>query len=106
VKGVADPEPAKHGCPPDKDGNGVPDGEDACVDIAGIKTADPATSGCPGDTDGDSIRDDKDACPREKGKPDPDPEKNGCPLSVRVTESEIVILRFCSKCSSIRGGRR
>lgn len=93
VKGVANADATKNGCPPDRDGDGVLDAEDACPDIKGIKTADPATNGCPGDTDGDTIRDDKDACPNEKGKPDPDPTKNGCPQSVRVTETEVIILQ-------------
>jgi len=93
VKGVADADAAKNGCPPDKDSDGVPDSEDACVDIKGIKTSDPATNGCPGDSDGDTFRDDKDACPFEKGKADPDPTKNGCPTSVRVTETEVIILQ-------------
>ncbi len=93
VKGVANADPKLHGCPPDKDGDGVLDAEDACVDVKGVKTSDPATNGCPGDRDGDTIRDDKDACPDEKGKADPDPTKNGCPGSVRVTETEIIILQ-------------
>jgi outer membrane protein OmpA-like peptidoglycan-associated protein len=93
VPGVADADAKKNGCPPDKDGDTVIDAEDACVNIPGRKTADPATNGCPGDTDGDTIRDDKDACPNEKGKADPDPAKNGCPTSVRVTETEIIILQ-------------
>src|SRR5262249_31084534 len=86
-------DPKKNGCPPDRDQDGVTDAQDACPDVAGIKTSDPATNGCPGDTDGDTIRDDKDACPKEKGAPDPDPRQNGCPKAVRVTDSEIVILQ-------------
>jgi OOP family OmpA-OmpF porin len=93
VKGVPSEDPTKNGCPPDKDGDGIIDAEDACPDIKGIKTSDPATNGCPGDRDGDTVRDDKDACPDEKGKPDPDPSKNGCPQSVRVTETEVIILQ-------------
>lgn len=92
-KGVPNEDATKHGCPPDRDGDGIIDAEDACPDIKGIKTDDPTTNGCPGDRDGDTIRDDKDACPDEKGKPDPDPSKNGCPQSVRVTETEVIILQ-------------
>ena len=92
VPGIATQDPKTNGCP-DKDGDGIIDAQDACPDIKGIKTDDPATNGCPGDTDGDTIRDDKDACPNEKGKPDPDPSKNGCPQSVRVTETEVIILQ-------------
>ncbi|MBK8254221.1 MAG: OmpA family protein [Polyangiaceae bacterium] len=93
VKGVPNADPKLHGCPPDKDGDGVLDAEDACPEIKGIKTSDPTTNGCPGDRDGDTIRDDKDACPDEKGKPNDDPSKNGCPTSVRVTETEVIILQ-------------
>jgi OOP family OmpA-OmpF porin len=93
VAGVASDDPAKNGCPPDKDADAVPDAEDACPDVRGVRTNDPATRGCPADTDGDSIADEKDACPRERGKPDKDPAKNGCPTSVRVTNDEIVILQ-------------
>lgn len=93
IPGVKDSDPKKNGCPPDRDGDKVWDKEDACIEIKGIRTTDPATNGCPGDTDGDTIRDDKDACPLEKGKPNKDPTKNGCPQSVRVTETEVVILQ-------------
>jgi OOP family OmpA-OmpF porin len=78
--------------PPDRDGDGIIDRDDACPDVPGVRSDDPAENGCPPDTDGDGIRDDVDACPKEKGKPDPDPQKNGCPTAVRVTENEIVIL--------------
>lgn len=93
VKGVPDAAPTKNGCPPDKDGDGIADAVDACAEIKGVATRDPATHGCPGDTDGDGIRDDVDACPNEKGSANPDPGKNGCPTSVRVSETEIYILR-------------
>jgi outer membrane protein OmpA-like peptidoglycan-associated protein len=93
VKGEASDDPTKNGCPPDRDGDGIIDEQDACPDVKGKPSPDPEQNGCPGDTDGDGIRDDKDACPREKGKPDPDPSKNGCPGLVRVTAGEIVILQ-------------
>jgi outer membrane protein OmpA-like peptidoglycan-associated protein len=93
VKGEASDDPTKNGCPPDRDGDGIIDEQDACPDVKGKRSSDPEQNGCPGDTDGDGIRDDKDACPREKGKPDPDPSKNGCPALVRVTAGEIVILQ-------------
>ncbi len=98
VKGVRTADPLTNGCPPppkDSDGDGIPDGEDACPDVKGVLSPDPKKNGCPPppvDTDGDGIPDSVDACPDEKGPPDPDPKKNGCPRSVRVTESEIVIL--------------
>lgn len=37
--------------PPDRDGDGVPDAEDACPDVPGVKTQDPKTNGCPEATD-------------------------------------------------------
>ena len=60
-----------NGCP-DTDGDGVPDKDDKCPDVAG-----PAENGgCPWpDTDGDGVLDKDDLCPNEAG-----PESNnGCP---------------------------
>jgi hypothetical protein len=42
VERIAPPPP-----PPDRDGDGVPDAQDACPDTAGVATTDPATNGCP-----------------------------------------------------------
>ena len=80
--------------PADRDGDGIPDSQDACPDVKGVKTDDPKTNGCPPhvDTDGDGIFDDEDACPNEKGVRTSDPKNNGCPKSVRVTDNEIFIL--------------
>lgn len=58
----------------DKDGDGIPDDQDACPEVAGIATNDPATNGCP-DADGDGIPDHLDECPNEFGPK----ENNGCP---------------------------
>ena len=58
----------------DRDGDGIPDDEDACPDTPGIATNDPSTNGCP-DTDGDGILDKDDACPNEPGLA----EFQGCP---------------------------
>ena len=58
----------------DKDGDGIPDEEDACPEVAGIATNDPLTNGCP-DADGDGIPDHLDNCPNEFGPA----ENNGCP---------------------------
>ncbi len=85
-------DPAKNGCPPDRDGDGIPDTVDACPDIAGVKSEDPTKNGCPPDRDGDGIPDPVDACPDAPGPADNDPKKNGCPLAriedgqVRITE--------------------
>jgi hypothetical protein len=59
----------------DRDGDGIPDVEDACPDETGL----PEGNGCPasgeGDRDGDGVADDADACPAEPGWPG----NNGCP---------------------------
>ena len=54
----------------DTDKDGIPDKDDACPDIAGLKEF----NGCP-DTDGDGIADKDDACPEVAGLK----EFNGCP---------------------------
>ncbi len=56
----------------DKDGDGVPDLDDACPDVPGR----PEFKGCP-DTDGDGIPDSEDACPNEAGPRD----TQGCPIA-------------------------
>ncbi len=70
--------------PPDRDGDGVPDSEDACPDEPGEHTDDPKTNGCPAappaaDKDKDGIPDDSDACPDVPGVKTEDPKTNGCP---------------------------
>ena len=50
-----------NGCP-DADGDGIPDVEDQCPDVFGV-----ALFGCCPDTDGDGIRDSEDACPEQAG---------------------------------------
>ena len=54
----------------DTDKDGIPDKDDACPDVAGLKEF----NGCP-DTDGDGIADKDDACPEVAGLK----EFNGCP---------------------------
>ncbi len=56
----------------DRDGDGVPDLDDACPDVPGK----PEFKGCP-DTDGDGIPDSEDACPTEPGPK----ETQGCPIA-------------------------
>jgi OOP family OmpA-OmpF porin len=66
----------------DRDGDGIPDVEDACPDERGVRTTDPKTNGCPAaapDRDGDGIPDSEDACPDVRGVRDPAPSINGCP---------------------------
>ncbi len=79
VAGVADPDPARNGCPPDGDRDGIVDAQDACPQVAGAANADPARNGCPPDRDGDGIVDDDDACPKVAGMAHAEPARNGCP---------------------------
>jgi outer membrane protein OmpA-like peptidoglycan-associated protein len=68
----------------DRDGDGIPDGEDACPDEPGIASDDPQKHGCPvRDRDGDGIPDGEDACPDEPGIASDDPGKHGCPVRDR-----------------------
>lgn len=62
------------GCPvPDADGDGITDEDDECVDVPGV----PEYNGCPiPDTDGDGILDPDDKCVDEPGVP----EYDGCPI--------------------------
>jgi OOP family OmpA-OmpF porin len=75
--------PGPNRTPADRDQDDVPDAEDACPDIPGVRTSDPKTNGCPpalpADRDGDGIPDDKDACPDVPGVRTADPTTNGCP---------------------------
>ena len=74
------PEPEPTPPPPaDRDGDGVVDDDDACPDVAGVKTDDPKTNGCPPDRDHDGIVDSEDACPDVAGVKTEDPKTNGCP---------------------------
>ncbi len=59
----------------DRDGDGIPDDEDACPDTPGVPSDNPECHGCP-DTDGDGLCDSIDACPEEAGPI----ENNGCPI--------------------------
>ena len=67
--------------PPDTDGDGILDSEDACPTVAGVANDDPKKHGCPppSDRDGDGIVDEEDACPDEPGVKTDAPETNGCP---------------------------
>ncbi len=70
----------------DRDQDGIIDEQDACPDVAGIRTDDPKTNGCPPpppppppDRDHDGILDADDACPDVAGVKTNDPKTNGCP---------------------------
>ncbi|HTQ48887.1 MAG TPA: OmpA family protein [Polyangiaceae bacterium] len=75
------PPPPEPVAPPDRDGDKIPDAQDACPDQPGPATDDPKTNGCPppGDKDGDGIPDPQDACPDKPGVKTDDPKTNGCP---------------------------
>ena len=68
--------------PPDTDGDGILDQDDACPQVRGVPSDDPKKHGCPppSDRDGDGIIDDVDACPDVAGVASEDPKKHGCPL--------------------------
>ena len=71
----------------DTDRDGIPNADDACPEIAGVRTTDPKTNGCPPQAappppsarDGDGVPDQVDACPDVAGVKSDDPKKNGCP---------------------------
>lgn len=79
VPGDPKPEAAKAAPTADRDGDGVPDCEDACGFTPGVKTDSPATNGCPTDTDQDGVPDNVDACASVPGVRTPDARTNGCP---------------------------
>jgi OOP family OmpA-OmpF porin len=47
VKGVASEIPGRNGCPPDSDGDGILDPQDACPMVPGPADPDPTKNGCP-----------------------------------------------------------
>ncbi len=76
---------------PDRDDDGVADGIDACIALAGVAAADPAMNGCPEvppDRDGDSIPDQYDACPLVAGVPTGFRRTHGCPEAVIAAEKK------------------
>jgi outer membrane protein OmpA-like peptidoglycan-associated protein len=100
--------PETRAAAPDRDGDGVPDKVDACIDSRGVASPEPLLNGCPesaADRDDDGIPDDHDACPAAPGKPTYDPATHGCPKppapvtpppapvvpSAQLAEHEIVI---------------
>jgi outer membrane protein OmpA-like peptidoglycan-associated protein len=65
--------------PPDSDGDGVPDAEDACPTRIGDAKPGAARRGCPPDGDADGIPDADDRCPDQAGVASADPARYGCP---------------------------
>ena len=68
--------------PSDRDGDGVIDKDDACVDVAGVADANPKKNGCPADKDDDGVYDKDDACIDVAGVASTKPELNGCPTDI------------------------
>lgn len=64
---------------PDRDGDGVPDAEDACPSVVGEASPGLAQRGCPPDRDGDGVADGDDRCPDEAGVRSVEPARDGCP---------------------------
>lgn len=64
----------------DRDGDGVPDGSDACASEAEDRDGYQDEDGCPdGDNDNDGIADDKDKCTEEPEDRDNYQDEDGCP---------------------------
>jgi outer membrane protein OmpA-like peptidoglycan-associated protein len=64
----------------DRDGDGVLDPDDQCVEVPQGPTPDPSRPGCPqGDRDGDGVLDAQDLCPTFPRGDEPNPERLGCP---------------------------
>jgi OOP family OmpA-OmpF porin len=88
-----DAPPPPPSIPVDRDGDGVADGQDACPDVAGVRTDDARTNGCPPDPDRDQdgILNEVDACPDAAGPKSDDPGTTGCPR-VSIKNARIQIL--------------
>jgi OOP family OmpA-OmpF porin len=85
----------------DTDNDGIPDAEDACPTVRGVKNEDPKKNGCPADRDDDGIPDVDDACPDVKGVKSDDPKKNGCPPD----RDEDGIIDAEDACPDVKGVR-
>jgi outer membrane protein OmpA-like peptidoglycan-associated protein len=71
--------PGTKAAPADKDGDSVPDADDACPELVGLPGEGGQKRGCPPDKDADGIIDADDRCPGEAGSDSPDPSRVGCP---------------------------
>jgi len=83
---VKQPEPVKPVEPPppdpnkDDDGDGIPNGQDACIDKPGEPSTDPKMNGCPNpDRDGDTFANDVDECPDAAEVFNGVKDEDGCP---------------------------
>ena len=74
------PEGTAHPGAGDRDGDGIPDGVDACPDDPEDKDGFQDEDGCPDpDNDGDGIPDSRDKCPNEPEDKDGFQDEDGCP---------------------------
>lgn len=91
---------ASAGCPPaDSDGDGIPDQVDRCPAQAGL----PATEGCPSallDSDGDGLNDQVDRCPEQAGPS----ENRGCPDADSDGDGVVDRLDSCPAQAETRNG--
>lgn len=87
--------------PPDRDGDGIVDGGDACPDDPETDKPDPKRPGCPtDDQDADGLADADDRCPLEAIGDKPDPSREGCPFTDRDRDG---IADLYDKCPSEAG---
>jgi hypothetical protein len=75
---------SSNGCPPDSDGDGVPDASDACPTQSDASAPRNPRTGCPAgapatDTDSDGIPDSSDECPTQSDLFTQRNPRNGCP---------------------------
>ena len=75
---------SNNGCPPDSDGDGVPDASDACPAQSDAAAPRNPRTGCPAeappaDSDGDGLPDSSDACPTQSDLFAQRNPRNGCP---------------------------
>lgn len=75
----------------DTDRDGIPDREDACPQVAGIRTGAPATNGCPpaDDRDFDGVPNISDFCPDTHMGSTPDETRLGCPLAQSESDRDF-----------------
>ncbi|HVY47151.1 MAG TPA: hypothetical protein VHB21_14790, partial [Minicystis sp.] len=125
VAGEENADPKKNGCPgpkapskpavpaapraaaappksADRDGDGIPDADDACPDVAGPKSADPKQSGCPDpDQDHDTLVGAEDKCPNEPEDWNGFEDADGCPDADKKEAKKLVPLAVAKE----KGGR-
>ncbi|WP_231511455.1 thrombospondin type 3 repeat-containing protein [Chondromyces apiculatus] len=80
----------------DADGDGVPDDQDACRELAEDKDGFQDGDGCPeGDNDEDGVVDEEDRCPGEKEDEDGFEDEDGCPDPDNDGDDVLDVLDAC-----------